>query len=125
MRSAWPWPAHPDLELVAAVDPGYEGQRIEGLTVAGDVAALRQQGAEVVVDFSVAEAVRANLPVYAREGIHAVVGTTGLGDAELGRRPGSSPSRPPTRWWPRTSPSVRYSSCASASWPHRTWTASR
>jgi 4-hydroxy-tetrahydrodipicolinate reductase len=31
----------------------------------------------------VADAVRVNLPVYAREGIHAVVGTTGLGDAEL------------------------------------------
>jgi 4-hydroxy-tetrahydrodipicolinate reductase len=53
------------------------------LTVGGDVAALVERSAEVVVDFSVADAVRVNLPVYAREGIHAVVGTTGLGDAEL------------------------------------------
>jgi 4-hydroxy-tetrahydrodipicolinate reductase len=75
--------AAPDLELVAAVDPGHLGTLIEGLTVVGDIATLRQQGAEVVVDFSVADAVRANLPVYAQEGIHAVVGTTGLGDAEL------------------------------------------
>jgi 4-hydroxy-tetrahydrodipicolinate reductase len=75
--------AAPDLELVVVVDPGHDGQFIEGLTVAADATALRQQGAEVVVDFSVADAVRANLPLYAKEGIHAVVGTTGLGDAEL------------------------------------------
>ena len=75
--------AAPDLELVAAVDPGHDGQLVEGLTVGSDVAALVEHGAEVVVDFSVADAVRVNLPVYAREGIHAVVGTTGLGDAEL------------------------------------------
>jgi 4-hydroxy-tetrahydrodipicolinate reductase len=75
--------AAPDLELVAVVDPGHVGQVIEGLTVVGDAAALREEGAEVVVDFSVADAVRANLPLYARDGIHAVVGTTGLGDAEL------------------------------------------
>jgi 4-hydroxy-tetrahydrodipicolinate reductase len=75
--------AAPDLELVAAVDPGHVGQRIEGVAVAGDVAALGEQGAEVVVDFSVARAARDNLPRYAREGLHAVVGTTGLGEAEL------------------------------------------
>jgi 4-hydroxy-tetrahydrodipicolinate reductase len=75
--------AAPDLDLVAAIDPGYDGQLVEGLTVGGDVAALVERSAEVVVDFSVADAVRVNLPVYAREGIHAVVGTTGLGDAEL------------------------------------------
>ena len=34
----------PDLELVAAVDPGHDGQVIEGLTVVGDVAALRRAG---------------------------------------------------------------------------------
>jgi 4-hydroxy-tetrahydrodipicolinate reductase len=73
----------PDLELVAAVDPGHVGQEIEGRTVAADVATLAAQGAEVVVDFSVADAVRANLPFYAGEGMHAVVGTTGLGEAEL------------------------------------------
>ncbi len=74
----------PDLELVAAVDPGHVGQRIEGVTVAGEAAALGERGAEVVVDFSVADAARHNLPLYAREGMHAVVGTTGLSEAELG-----------------------------------------
>ena len=72
-----------DLELVAVVDPGHDGQMIEGLTVVGDVAALAESGADVVVDFSVADAVRANLPFYAGHGIHAVVGTTGLTDADL------------------------------------------
>jgi 4-hydroxy-tetrahydrodipicolinate reductase len=74
----------PDLELVAAVDPGHVGQCIVGVTVAADVAALGERGAEVVVDFSVADAARDNLPFYARQGMHAVVGTTGLSEAELG-----------------------------------------
>jgi 4-hydroxy-tetrahydrodipicolinate reductase len=73
----------PDLELVAAVDPGHDGTTIEGVPVVDDIAVLAARGAEVVVDFSVADAVRANLPFSARQGIHAVVGTTGLGDAEL------------------------------------------
>jgi 4-hydroxy-tetrahydrodipicolinate reductase len=72
-----------DLELVAAVDPGQDGQQLEGLTVVGDVGELSRRGAEVVVDFSVADAVRVNLPFYAEHGLHAVVGTTGLGEAEL------------------------------------------
>jgi 4-hydroxy-tetrahydrodipicolinate reductase len=78
-----------DLELVAAVDPFHEGEAVEGLggaaglTIGGDVAALSAAGAEVVVDFSVADAVRANLSWYAEHGIHAVVGTTGLSDADL------------------------------------------
>jgi 4-hydroxy-tetrahydrodipicolinate reductase len=61
----------PDLELVAAVD------------IEDDVSALWDSGAEVVVDFTVADAVRVNLPLYAEHGIHAVVGTTGLSEAEL------------------------------------------
>jgi 4-hydroxy-tetrahydrodipicolinate reductase len=73
----------PDLELVAVVDPAHEGDTIEGLTVVGDVAQLSRAGADVVVDFSVAEAVRANLAFYAGHGIHAVIGTTGLSDADL------------------------------------------
>jgi 4-hydroxy-tetrahydrodipicolinate reductase len=73
----------PDLELVAAVDPGAVGTEVEGHVVEADVAALRAHGAEVVVDFTVAEAARGNLAFYATEGIHAVVGTTGLTAAEL------------------------------------------
>jgi 4-hydroxy-tetrahydrodipicolinate reductase len=72
-----------DLELVAVVDPGQDGQTLEGLTVVGDVTELAERGVEVVVDFSVADAVRVNLPYYAEHGLHAVVGTTGLSEDEL------------------------------------------
>jgi 4-hydroxy-tetrahydrodipicolinate reductase len=72
-----------DLELVAAVDPGQDGQVLEGLTVVGDVGELSERGVDVVVDFSVADAIRVNLAFYAEHGLHAVVGTTGLSEAEL------------------------------------------
>ena len=45
--------------------------------------ALADLGAEVVVDFTVAEAVRHNVTHYAVEGIHAVIGTSGLSDADV------------------------------------------
>jgi 4-hydroxy-tetrahydrodipicolinate reductase len=73
----------PDLELVAVVDPGCAGIKVQGLTVASNVAALSELGAEVVVDFTVAAAVRQNLAHYADAGLHAVVGTTGLSEDEL------------------------------------------
>ncbi|MGH9088155.1 MAG: 4-hydroxy-tetrahydrodipicolinate reductase [Acidimicrobiales bacterium] len=66
-----------DLELVASVDPHLPGTDI------ADAAA-----AEVAVDFTDARAARANLAWCAGHGVHAVVGTTGLGPddlAELGR----------------------------------------
>jgi 4-hydroxy-tetrahydrodipicolinate reductase len=72
-----------DLELVSAIDPGHDGREVEGLVIGGDVGALAEAGVEIVVDFSVADALRNNLPLYAAEGIHAVVGTTGLSQAEL------------------------------------------
>jgi 4-hydroxy-tetrahydrodipicolinate reductase len=72
-----------DLELVAAVDPHFVGEVIEGVSVEGALDALGQRGPEVVVDFTVAEAARDNLALYAEEGLHAVVGTTGLSEAEL------------------------------------------
>jgi len=80
-----------DLELVAAVDPGAAGQRVaqllggEGppLQVAADVAALGEAGAEVAVDFTEAAAARRHLAWCAAHGIHAVVGTTGLGEDDL------------------------------------------
>jgi 4-hydroxy-tetrahydrodipicolinate reductase len=70
--------AAPDMELVAAVDPAHVGGDACGHTIVGEVNALSDLGTEVVVDFTVAEAVRHNVPHYARQGIHAVIGTTGL-----------------------------------------------
>ena len=40
-------------------------------------------GVDVVVDFTVAEASRTNLPVLAAAGVHVVVGTSGLSDDDL------------------------------------------
>ncbi len=73
----------PDLELVAAVDPGAAGAIIEGLTIAGEPRAFADAGAEVVVDFTVAQAARRTVPWLAMHGMHAVVGTTGLTDDDL------------------------------------------
>jgi len=72
-----------DMELVAAIDPAHEGEDACGRTIVGEVIALSDLGAEVVVDFTVAEAVRHNVPHYAQQGVHAVIGTSGLSDDDL------------------------------------------
>jgi 4-hydroxy-tetrahydrodipicolinate reductase len=72
-----------DMELVAVVDPGRAGDQIEGLTIVADIDELARAGTQVVVDFSVAEAVRQHLEAYANAGLHAVIGTTGLSDDEM------------------------------------------
>jgi 4-hydroxy-tetrahydrodipicolinate reductase len=76
--------ADPDLELVAAVDPAKPGAEVHGLRIAGELKALADAGAQVVVDFTVAEAARVTLPWLAMHDMHAVVGTTGFtaGDIE-------------------------------------------
>ncbi len=55
----------PDLELVARIDMG------------DDMQELVTSGAQVVVDFTTPDAVQENLAFCMRNGIHAVVGTTG------------------------------------------------
>jgi 4-hydroxy-tetrahydrodipicolinate reductase len=83
--------ASTDLTLVAAVDPAHAGEpaAASDLTIAGEVDALAGAGAEVAVDFTRAEAARHNLAWCADHDVHAVVGTTGLGDdtiAAVGER---------------------------------------
>ena len=94
---------HPDLELVAAVDPAIGGADLGAvvgtdagrLTVSGGLEVLADLGVEVVVDFTRIDAARLTLAYCAEAGIHAVVGTTGLTEedyADLARRfagPGS------------------------------------
>jgi 4-hydroxy-tetrahydrodipicolinate reductase len=83
--------AHPELDLVAAVDPVYEGSPLDELLgavagrlrLSGELGALSAAGAEAVVDFSRLEAARATLDFCAGAGIHAVVGTTGFTEADL------------------------------------------
>jgi 4-hydroxy-tetrahydrodipicolinate reductase len=70
--------ADPELELVAAVDPGAVGGLVEGVAIAKELKTFADTGAEVVVDFTVADAARTTVPWLAMHGIHGVVGTTGL-----------------------------------------------
>jgi 4-hydroxy-tetrahydrodipicolinate reductase len=81
----------PGLELVGAVDPLHAGIDLTQLGVHGtqiqvspSAAALVDAGAQVAVDFTVLDAARQNLAWCAEHGVHAVVGTTGFSDAELG-----------------------------------------
>lgn len=73
----------PALELVAAVDAHGAGAVVEGLTVSADRQAFVDRGCEVVVDFTVSEVARDLVPWLASQGIHAVVGTSGITDDDL------------------------------------------
>jgi 4-hydroxy-tetrahydrodipicolinate reductase len=83
--------AHPDLELVAAVDPLHGGADLgsligveaESLTVSKDLESLTSSRTEVVVDFTRLDAARLTLAFCADAGIHAVVGTTGFTASDL------------------------------------------
>ncbi|MGA3352637.1 MAG: 4-hydroxy-tetrahydrodipicolinate reductase [Acidimicrobiales bacterium] len=80
-----------DLELVGAVDPAAAGRPLDevaslrgsGLEIASSPDALGAAGAEVVVDFTVAKAARANLAWCAEHGLHVVCGTTGFDEADI------------------------------------------
>ena len=71
------------LVLVAAADPAAVGEDLDGVVVVAGPAAVVEAGAEVVVDFTVVDASRANLPILAEAGVHAVVGTSGLDGDDL------------------------------------------
>jgi 4-hydroxy-tetrahydrodipicolinate reductase len=78
-----------DVELVAAVDPGVPGRSLSevvglagpggSLTISGDIDELERASAEVAVDFTVAASALANARWCAAHGVHAVIGTSGLG----------------------------------------------
>jgi 4-hydroxy-tetrahydrodipicolinate reductase len=79
----------PELELVVGVDPfraGIDLRQVTGAPVAGQIApdsdALARAGAHVAVDFTAVDAARENLAWCASNGVHAVVGTTGLTAAD-------------------------------------------
>jgi 4-hydroxy-tetrahydrodipicolinate reductase len=75
--------ADPALQLVAAMDPKAAGQTVHGVAIADDLSTFADNGAQVVVDFTIAAASRVTVPWLAANGIHAVVGTTGLTDDDL------------------------------------------
>jgi 4-hydroxy-tetrahydrodipicolinate reductase len=77
---------------VAAVDPALAGIDLRqvtgadaaGLQVASDVDELERSGAQVAVDFTVADAAVEHMRWCAAHAVHAVVGTTGIDDGVLG-----------------------------------------
>lgn len=80
----------PELELVAVVDPSYQGLDLRTVTgvdsdlrMAPSPGAFERAGAEVVVDFSRRAASMENLRWLAAHGVHAVVGTTGYSEADM------------------------------------------
>lgn len=84
--------AQEDMRLVAAVDPHHVGEpAVPGLPEAeyprirGEPSAFVESGAEVVVDFTVADVAREVVPWLVAQGIHAVVGTSGLGEEDRAR----------------------------------------
>jgi 4-hydroxy-tetrahydrodipicolinate reductase len=79
-----------DLDLVAAVDPARAGTSVRAvsgaevdLMVGADRESLVRAGTEAVVDFTQPDAARDNLRWCASRQLHMVVGTTGLGPADL------------------------------------------
>ena len=75
------------LVLAAAADSTAVGSGLDGtseeIIVVSGAAEVGEAGVEVVVDFSVSDATRVNLPILAEAGVHAVVGTSGLDSDDL------------------------------------------
>ena len=72
-----------DLALVAAVDPNNAGLEAEGLLVSAGIENLSGADVDVAVDFTLPSTVMPNVRWCLRNGVHAVVGTTGLTPADL------------------------------------------
>ena len=79
-----------DLELVAAVDPGAAGSVLADvagvggdLPVAADLDAMADADVDVAVDFTRPDVVADTIRWLLEHEVHAVVGTTGLGDDDL------------------------------------------
>ena len=87
----------PELELVAAFDREYQGmeigaligRQVEGVLVESDLEKLlAETEVDVMIDFTVADAMRVNVPQVLKKGIAVVTGTTGLSAeerAEMGK----------------------------------------
>ncbi|MGN6694064.1 MAG: hypothetical protein ACTHN0_07795, partial [Aquihabitans sp.] len=80
--------ADPELELIAAVDPGAAGVPVgeatgvdAGFEIAGKAEHL-DAVPQVMVDFTHLGAARETLAWCAEHGVHAVVGTTGFSDED-------------------------------------------
>lgn len=80
-----------DLSLVGAVSRTHKGQSlpdvVAGLTVdlaiSGSVAAALETPADVLVDYTKADVVKANVLTAIRKGVHVVIGSSGLTDEDF------------------------------------------
>jgi 4-hydroxy-tetrahydrodipicolinate reductase len=80
----------PDMELVAVVDPPHEGDPLDDFGVTGTGLTLAQVGPsvmkaepQVAVDFTNVDGVRSNSRWCALNGVHCVIGTTGLTPGDM------------------------------------------
>ena len=73
------------LELVAAVDlvSDESEEMLEGIPITQEISDFFKAEVDVVVDFTIAEASKNNLPLLAEEGVDAVVWTSGLSDQDF------------------------------------------
>ena len=73
------------LELVAAVDlvSDESEEMLESIPITQEISDFFKAEVDVVVDFTIAEASKNNLPLLAEEGIDVVVGTSGLSDQDV------------------------------------------
>lgn len=80
-----------DLILVAAVSRTHRGQSLWdvisdlelNLTISGSVAEALETSADVLVDYTTADAVKANVLTGIRKGVHVVIGTSGLTEEDF------------------------------------------
>lgn len=73
----------PGLKLVGAVDVASSGEKTFGVQVLDDIGLLTPGPADVLVDFTHADAAVGNIAWALDNGIHSVVGTTGIGEEEM------------------------------------------
>ena len=80
-----------DLTLVGAVSPTHKGRKLKDvigepnldLMVSGSVAEALDTPTEVLVDYTKADAVRANVMTAIRKGVHVVIGSSGLTEEDF------------------------------------------
>jgi 4-hydroxy-tetrahydrodipicolinate reductase len=80
-----------DLSLVGAVSPTQKGRKLKDvigepnldLMVSGSVAEALGTPTEVLVDYTNADAVKANVMTAIRKGVHVVIGSSGLTDEDF------------------------------------------
>lgn len=81
------------LDLVAGFDPAHVGDAVGGITISAEPGVVG--GADVVVEFTTPTVVMANLAEWRRQGVHAVVGTSGFDAARLDELRAAWGSGPP------------------------------